>query len=98
MLRSLTPLAIKIIRNENSSTDKRDFRGTKIFGRCLELLSNPANRLAVVTFLKAAAPLIGHRVKSYWDEKLLEISQECLKNDQTSFQNSPKEAKDSTQR
>lgn len=97
VLRSLTPLAIKIIRNENFLTDKRDFPGTKILGRCLELLNDPANRLAVVAFLKAAAPLIGHQVKPYWDEKLLEFSQECLQNEQTNSY-SLKEAKDSMQR
>lgn len=97
MLRSLTPLAIKVIHNEDSLTNKRDFPGTKILGRCLELLSDPANQFAVVTFLKAAAPLIGHQVKPYWDEKLSELSQECLQNEQTSS-HSPKEMKDSTQR
>lgn len=98
VLRSLTPLTIKIIRNENSSTDERDFPGTKVLGRCLELLSDPANRLAVVMFLRAAAPLVGHRVKPYWDEKLLELSQECSQKEQRNPQNSSKEAKDLIQR
>lgn len=94
----MTPLTTKIIRNENSSTDERDFPGTKVLGRCLELLSDPANRLAVVMFLRAAAPLGGHRVKPYWDEKLLELSQECSQKEQRNPQNSSKEAKDLVQR
>lgn len=90
MLHSLTPLAIKIIHSENTSTDERDFPGTKVLGRCLELLSDPANRFTVVIFLRAVAPLVGHRVKPYWDEKLLELSQECSQNEPKSS----KEAKD----
>lgn len=72
MLRALSPLTTKIISNEHSA--ERDFPGTKVLGRCLELLSDPVNRLAIVTFLKAAAPLMGHQVKSHWDEKLSELS------------------------
>ncbi|KMQ97699.1 heat repeat-containing protein 7a [Lasius niger] len=90
VLHSLTPLATKIIHSENTSTDERDFPGTKVLGRCLELLSDPANRFTVVIFLRAVAPLVGHRVKPYWDEKLLELSQECSQNEPKS----PKEAKD----
>ncbi|XP_029176005.1 LOW QUALITY PROTEIN: maestro heat-like repeat-containing protein family member 1 [Nylanderia fulva] len=93
VLQSLTPLATKIICSENSSTDERDFPGTKVLGRCLELLSDPVNRLAVVIFLRAAAPLMGHRVKPYWDEKLLELSQECAHNEPKNS----KGAKESTQ-
>ncbi|KAL6261907.1 hypothetical protein P5V15_006990 [Pogonomyrmex californicus] len=94
VLRSLSPLATKIICDENSSTNERDFPGTKVLGRCLELLSNPANRIAIVTFLKAAAPLLGHQVKSYWDEKLQELLQELLQDEQ---RNSQKNLKDITQ-
>lgn len=97
MLRSLSPLAAKIIRDENSSTNERDFPGTKVLGRCLELLSNPANRPAVVAFLKSAAPLVGHQVKSYWDEKLLELSQKLSQDEQRSSRKSSKEVKDTTQ-
>lgn len=97
MLRSLSPLAAKII-HANSSTNERDFPGTKVLGRCLELLNNPANRLAVVAFLKSIAPLVGHRVKSYWDEKLLELSQELVQDEQRSSRKSSKEMKDSMQR
>lgn len=53
---------------------ERDFPGAKVLGRCLELLSDRSNRLAVVTFLKVLAPLVGHRIKPYWDEKLLELT------------------------
>lgn len=97
VLRSLSPLAAKII-HANSSTNERDFPGTKVLGRCLELLNNPANRLAVVAFLKSIAPLVGHRVKSYWDEKLLELSQELVQDEQRSSRKSSKEMKDSMQR
>lgn len=78
VLRSLTPLATKVIRNGSlsSSTNERDFPGTKVLGKCLELLCDPINRLPVINFLKSAAPLIGHRVKPYWDEKLVELSLE----------------------
>lgn len=93
MLRSLAPLAIKIIRNENSTTNERDFPGTKVLGRCLELLSNPVNRSTVIAFLKAAAPLVGHQVKSYWDEKLQELSQEILQ-DERSSRKSSKDVRD----
>lgn len=96
MLRSLSPLAVKIIRNENSSTNERDFPGTKVLGRCLELLSNPVNRPAVMVFLKSAAPLVGHQVKPYWDEKLHELSQEFLHGRRNSRKSS-KEMKDAIQ-
>lgn len=92
MLRSLTPLALKIC-NENASTDERDFPGTKVLGRCLELLSERANRIAVLTFLRAAAPLVGHRVKPYWDEKLVDLLEECLLNEQIRSQKNWEERK-----
>jgi len=79
VLRSLSPLAIKIIRNESlssSSSNERDFPGTKVLARCLELLCDPINRLPVINFLKSAAPLVGYQVISYWNEKLSELSQE----------------------
>jgi len=96
VLRSLSPLATKIIRDKNSSTNERDFPGTKVLGRCLELLSNPINRPAIIAFLKSAAPLIGHQVKSYWDEKLHELSQEFLHGRRNSRKSS-KEMKDTMQ-
>ncbi|KAG5305866.1 MROH1 protein, partial [Pseudoatta argentina] len=96
VLRSLSPLAVKIIRDKNSSTNERDFPGTKVLGRCLELLSNPVNRPAVIAFLKSAAPLIGHQVKPYWDEKLHELSQEFLHGRRNSRRSS-KEMKDAMQ-
>ncbi|KAG5339130.1 MROH1 protein, partial [Acromyrmex heyeri] len=96
VLRSLSPLAVKIIRDKNSSTNERDFPGTKVLGRCLELLSNPVNRPAIIAFLKSAAPLIGHQVKPYWDEKLHELSQEFL-HDRRNSRRSSKEMKDAMQ-
>ncbi|KAG5329833.1 MROH1 protein, partial [Acromyrmex charruanus] len=96
VLRSLSPLAVKIIRDKNSSTNERDFPDTKVLGRCLELLSNPVNRPAVIAFLKSAAPLIGHQVKPYWDEKLHELSQEFLHGRRNSRRSS-KEMKDAMQ-
>ncbi|KYN02585.1 PREDICTED: maestro heat-like repeat-containing protein family member 1 [Cyphomyrmex costatus] len=96
VLRSLSPLATRIIRDENSSTNERDFPGTKVLGRCLELLSNPINRPAVIAFLKSAAPLVGHQVKPYWDEKLQELSQEFL-HDRRNSRKSSKEMKDAMQ-
>lgn len=99
VLRSLTPLATKIIRNENSLTNERDFPGTKVLGRCLELLSDPANRLLVMAFLKSAAPLIGHQLKPWWDEKLSELSQEFSQDEQKGIQKgTPKEIQHSAQR
>lgn len=98
MLRSLSPLAAKIIRDENFSTNERDFPGTKVLGRCLELLNNPANRPTVLVFLKSVAPLVGHQVKSYWDEKLSELSQELLQDEQRSSGKNFKEMKDVMQR
>ncbi|EZA49279.1 HEAT repeat-containing protein 7A [Ooceraea biroi] len=99
VLRSLSPLATKIIRNESmsSSTNERDFPGTKVLGRCLELLSDPINRLPVIHFLKSAAPLVGHRVKPYWDEKLSELSQELLQ-EEKGFHKNLGETGNSTQR
>ncbi|XP_046813255.1 maestro heat-like repeat-containing protein family member 1 [Vespa crabro] len=75
ILRALAPLAVKIVNNGNSSINQRDFPGTKILGRCLELLRDVQNRLPIVTFLKCAAPLLGHQLMPYWDEKLKEITQ-----------------------
>lgn len=62
-----------MVNYENLSTSERDFPGTKVLGRCLELLSDPANRLAVVTFLQEAAPLMGHQINDYWNESLEEF-------------------------
>lgn len=75
MLRALSPLAAKIISSEISSMPERDFPGTKVLARCLELLGNPANRFAATIFLRVAAPLVGHRLKPYWDKKLSELAQ-----------------------
>nr|XP_050863894.1 maestro heat-like repeat-containing protein family member 1 [Vespula vulgaris] len=74
ILRALAPLAVKIVNNGNSSINQRDFPGTKILSRCLELLGDVQNRLPIVTFLKCAAPLLGHQLMPYWDEKLKEIT------------------------
>lgn len=74
-MRALAPLAIKIVNSGNSSINQRDFPGTKVLSRCLELLGDVQNRLPIVTFLKCAAPLLGHQLMPYWDEKLKEITQ-----------------------
>ncbi|KAG7209580.1 hypothetical protein KM043_011242 [Ampulex compressa] len=73
--RALAPLATKIIRNESISSLSRDFPGPKILSRCLELLGEVQNRFAIVTFLKSAAPLFGHQLNPYWNEKLEELTQ-----------------------
>ncbi|XP_015183266.1 PREDICTED: maestro heat-like repeat-containing protein family member 1 [Polistes dominula] len=74
ILRALAPLAIKIVNSGNASNNQRDFPGTKVLSRCLELLGDVQNRLPIITFLKAAAPLLGHQLMPYWDEKLNEIT------------------------
>ncbi|XP_031777051.1 maestro heat-like repeat-containing protein family member 1 isoform X2 [Nasonia vitripennis] len=63
ILRALTPLAAKIIRSDKS---EKDFQSIKVLARCLELLEDERNRLAVVTFLR--------KLKSEWDSKLAELS------------------------
>lgn len=76
ILRALAPLAAKIIRDENNQlANEKDFQSIKVFGRCLELMAiDERNRLAVVTFLRCAAPLLGHQLKPQWDSKLVELS------------------------
>ncbi|KAK2577321.1 hypothetical protein KPH14_003451 [Odynerus spinipes] len=74
ILRALAPLAIKIVHNGNSSVNQRDFPGTKVLSRCLELLGDAQNRLPIIIFLKSIAPLLGHQLMPYWDEKLQELT------------------------
>lgn len=75
----MTPLAVKIIRNDNnlqSLANEKDYPNIKVLARCLELLEDERNRLAVVTFLRSAAPLLGQQpqLKPQWDCKLAELS------------------------
>lgn len=75
VLRALSALAVKIIRGDGSSTNlQKEFSGTKILARCIELLDDEKNRLGVVAFLRSSAPLMGHRLKPEWDAKLLEMT------------------------
>lgn len=74
IFRALSPLAVKIIRDENNVATEKDFQSIKVFGRCLELMEDQGNRPAVITFLRCAAPLFGHQLKSQWDSKLQELS------------------------
>ncbi|XP_063985336.1 maestro heat-like repeat-containing protein family member 1 [Diachasmimorpha longicaudata] len=73
ILRSLSALAVKIIRADTGNTFK-EFSGTKILAKCLELCGEEKNRLAVVIFLRSSAPLLGHQLKPEWDGRLLDIS------------------------
>ncbi|KAK0166476.1 hypothetical protein PV328_004896 [Microctonus aethiopoides] len=73
LLRALSVLAVKIIRNENCGNILKEFSGTKVLARCLELLAEEKNRLAVVIFLRTSAPLFGHQLKPEWDVSLLTI-------------------------
>ena len=75
VLRALSALAVKIIRGEGASTNlQKEFSGTKILARCIELLDEEKNRPGIVAFLRSSAPLMGHRLKPEWDAKLLEIT------------------------
>ncbi|XP_011301504.1 maestro heat-like repeat-containing protein family member 1 [Fopius arisanus] len=73
ILRSLSALAVKIIRADSGNPFK-EFSGTKILAKCLELCGDEKNRLAVVIFLRSSAPLLGHQLKPEWDGRLLDIS------------------------
>lgn len=73
-MRALSPLAVKIIRDEDNVATEKDFQSIKVFGRCLELMEEERNRPAIITFLRCAAPLFGHQLKSQWDTKLQELS------------------------
>ncbi|XP_058805829.1 maestro heat-like repeat-containing protein family member 1 [Phymastichus coffea] len=83
ILRALSPLAVKIIRDENNLSNEKDFQSIKVFGRCLELLEDDKKRLAVVTFLRCAAPLLGYQLKPQWDTKLLKLSKFLEQNTET---------------
>lgn len=75
VLRSLSVLAVKIIRADNSDYLYKDkFSGTKVLARCLELMNQEKNRQSVIMFLRSSAPLLGHQLKPEWDGRLLEIS------------------------
>lgn len=73
ILRSLSALAVKIIRADSGNPFK-EFSGTKILARCIELCGEEKNRIAVVIFLRSSAPLLGHQLKPDWDGRLLDIS------------------------
>lgn len=85
ILRALTALAVKIIRNDNSGDSLKEFSGTKVLARCLHLLEAEENRLAVVIFLRSSAPLFGHQLKPEWDVRLLDISKMLEEDDPESF-------------
>lgn len=70
----MSPLAVKIIRDDGNTENEKDFQSIKVLGRCLELLDVDKNRIPVVTFLRCGAPLFGHQLKSHWDVKLAELS------------------------
>nr|ACE75349.1 HEAT repeat-containing protein [Glyptapanteles indiensis] len=76
ILRALAALVGKVVHqmdNEGSNSFK-EFSGSKVLKRCLELLEEDKNCLAVVSFLKSAAPLLGHQLKPEWDIALGRIS------------------------
>ncbi|XP_008560336.1 maestro heat-like repeat-containing protein family member 1 [Microplitis demolitor] len=76
ILRGLAALVVKVVHqtdNEGGNSFK-EFSGSKVIKRCLELLEVEKNRLAVVGFLKAAAPLFGHQLKPEWDITLTKVS------------------------
>ncbi|XP_043485318.1 maestro heat-like repeat-containing protein family member 1 [Leptopilina heterotoma] len=83
VLRALSPLAGKVIRDENINIVQKDFPSIKVLCRCLELLEDKKNRVAVLNFLRCASPLIGHMLKSKWDVKLQELM-EILEEEVTS--------------
>lgn len=74
VLRSLSVLAAKIIRANNFEHSCKDFSGTKVLARCLELMNHEKNRLSVIIFLRSSVSLLGHQLKPEWDARLLEIS------------------------
>uniref|UniRef100_A0ABD2XLD7 Maestro heat-like repeat-containing protein family member 1 n=1 Tax=Trichogramma kaykai TaxID=54128 RepID=A0ABD2XLD7_9HYME len=76
ILRALDPLAQKILPNEEHRDRLlKDFRSVKVLGRCLELLEQEQNRVAVLKFLRSAAPLFGQqqRLHEHWSSKLAEL-------------------------
>lgn len=76
ILRGLAALVGKVVHqmdNEGSNSFK-EFSGPKVLKRCLELLEDDKNCMAVVSFLKSAAPLFGHQLKPEWDISLGKIS------------------------
>lgn len=83
VLRALSPLAGKVIRDENINIVQKDFPSIKVLCRCLELLEDKKNRIAVLNFLRCASPLIGHMLKPKWDVKLQELM-EILEEEVTS--------------
>ncbi|XP_034951758.1 maestro heat-like repeat-containing protein family member 1 [Chelonus insularis] len=77
VLRALTVLAIKIMHSEGSESSSntfKEFSGTKILARCLELSGIEKNRLAVINFLRSSASLFGHQLKPEWNKRLLDLS------------------------
>lgn len=82
-MRALSPLAVKVIRDENINIVQKDFPSIKVLSRCLELLEDKKNRIAVLNFLRSASPLLGHMLKPKWDTKIQELM-EILEEDVTS--------------
>ncbi|XP_048515831.1 maestro heat-like repeat-containing protein family member 1 isoform X2 [Athalia rosae] len=70
VLRALTPMAAKIIRDEHCEALKKEFHGPVILGKCLELLSDVQNHIPVLTFLRFSALLIGPNLERLWEKKL----------------------------
>ena len=75
MLRALSPLAMKVISDGSNTNSQKEFTSIKVLGRCLELLGVEKNRIAVINFLRCAAPLLGHQLKPQWDTRLRELAQ-----------------------
>lgn len=73
VMRALTTMAVRVIQDEQNETLRKDFHGSVILGKCLELLSDSQNHITVLTFLSCTAPLIGSHLENLWDPKLKKI-------------------------
>ncbi|XP_046485809.1 maestro heat-like repeat-containing protein family member 1 isoform X1 [Neodiprion pinetum] len=71
--RALTSMAVKIIQDEQYEELRNNFHASLVFGKSLELLGDHQNHVAVLSFLRSTAPLIGSRLEKLWDPKLTKV-------------------------
>ncbi|XP_066601131.1 maestro heat-like repeat-containing protein family member 1 [Prorops nasuta] len=80
IFKALTPMAVKIIDDNNSTKIVKNFSGMKVLTRCFELSQDWRNHVAVASFLKSAASLFGNQISNHWNDVFLEIV-EFIQND-----------------
>lgn len=73
VLRALTPMALRVVQDEEHEGLRNDFKSSVVLGKCLELLSDDQNHFAVFNFMRNTAKLLGSQLEELWNPRLLKI-------------------------